>query len=467
MDMSFSLRPVWARLLRLSGRDLWERDVEDFGVVRRTLITALRIAAVVWRGFNRHQLTTRAGSLTYVTMFSLVPTLAVALAMFSAFGGLANARQVVLGKVMDYLAVGVREEVSGWLDRMLSNISGSAIGATGLVFVIVAVFTLLSSVEDVFNDIWGVKRTRGYLERLTLYWTVITVSPTLIVLGMSLPEVVLHILPLQWLLEGTGARTLTVGIVPWLFVVGGFAALYMLLTARRIPLGAAAAGGIVGGTMWFAAAGAYGWYARSTAYYANIYGSLAAIPIFIFWLYLSWLLVFIGAQVAFAWQNLDTYREEILSTAPSQISREQLVLRVIAETAQRWVAGTAPATAQALAADLHTSARAVNEAVGCLVELGLLADHGADGQLLLTRDPRQLTSAAVLRALREQGQEIAPGRRDHTMARIRDAYARATDAAEASWHDLTVADLAGDDEPHAATGEAARRHAPRPARTGR
>src|SRR5204863_8964133 len=108
-------------------------------------------------------------------------------------------------------------------------------------------------------------------------------------------------------------------------------------------LGAAEEGRLVGGTLVFAAAGTYGWYARSTVYYANIYWSLSAIPIFIFWLYLSWLLFFIGAQVAFAWQNLETYREEILSTTPSETSREQLALRVLAEAARRWVTGAPPA----------------------------------------------------------------------------------------------------------------------------
>ena len=323
----------------MTGRDLWERDLAEFGPLRRSVITAMRIAAVVVGGFGRHQLTTQAGSLTYVTVFSLVPTLAVAFAMFSAFGGLTDARDALLTRVMTFLAVGVRQEVSGTVDSMLANINGGAIGATGLVFVFIAVFTLLSSIETVFNDIWGVKHTRSAVERLTLYWTVVTVSPTLIVLGMSLPAILRQIEPLRWLLERTGTFDVFFGrVIPWLFVIVGFTLLYLLMVARRIPLSAAAVGGVTGGTLWFAAAHAYGWYAKSTVYYANIYGSLAAIPIFIFWLYLSWLLVFIGAQVAFAWQNLNRYREEILSTAPSQMSRERVALRVAVEAARRFLA---------------------------------------------------------------------------------------------------------------------------------
>ena len=455
--------------MRLTVRDLWERDLDDFGIGRRALITVLRIGAVVARGFARHQLTTRAGSLTYVTMFSLIPTLAVALAMFSAFGGLTHARDMLLSHLMDYLAVGVRNEVTRGVNGMLSNINGGAIGATGLLFVIISVFTLLSSIEDVFNDIWGVKSTRGYFERMTLYWTVVTVSPTLVVLGMSLPALLQRVVPLRWVLQRTGTFDVFFGMLfPWLFVVVGFSALYGLMTSRKITVWSALVGGIAGGTSWFAAAHAYGWYARTTVYYANIYGSLAAIPIFIFWLYLSWLLVFVGAQVAFAWQNLETYREEILSTAPSQTGREKIALRLLAEAAQRFVNGQPAAAAAELAPALHLSARAVNAAVSDLVDLGLLIEVGTDGHLVLSRDPRQLFPPDVLQGLREHGEQVAAQADDPLMARIHALYQQAVAAADDAWKGLNFADLAQEDATDGAEqGAPHMRGAARSARLGR
>jgi membrane protein len=421
---------------------LWARELSDFGPLRRFLITLLRMAAVVTRGFADHQLTTRAGALTYVTMFSLVPTLAVAFAMFSVFGGLAQARGPLLEGLMSYLAVGVRDEVTRGIDSMLSNLNRSAIGATGLIFVIIAMFTLLSSIEDVFNAIWGFKRARSYLQRLTLYWTVVTISPTLIVLGMSLPALLQQIAPLRVLLERTGTFEAFFGVVlPWGCVVAAFAILYALLAARRIPRAAALVGGLVGGTLWFSGAHLYGWYAKSTVYYANVYGSLAAIPIFLFWLYLSWLLVFVGAQAAFAWQHLDRYRDEILSTAPSQTSREQVALRILAETARRFLDGAAPPRVAELVVDLCMSARAVNEATAHLVGLGLLTEVGDDPSLLLTRDPSRLTPVVVLHALRTEGRPLTTGKDDPLMANIRLLYERAGAAAAAAWEEVSFADL--------------------------
>jgi membrane protein len=249
------------------------------------------------------------------------------------------------------------------------------------------------------------------------------------------------------MLTYTGMHHVVFGMLaPWLFVVGGFAALYLLLAAHRIPLAAAAIGAVTGGTLWLAAAAAYGWYARSTVYYANIYGSLAAIPIFIFWLYLSWLLVFIGAQVGFAWQNLDTYREELLSTTPSQRSREQLALRILGGVARRWLRGAAPATAAELAAAQRTSARAVNEAVGHLIELGMLADVGSDGHLMLCTDPHRLSPSDVLDALRGEGGDVAVDDSDLAMHHLSERYAGAVQAARAAWRGVTFADLLSDDE---------------------
>lgn len=434
----------WAQVKRFTGRDLWERDRHDFGPLGRGLITVLRIGAVVRQGFGRHALTTRAGALTYVTIFSLVPTLAVAFAMFRAFGGMAQTRDALLAALMRYLAVGVRDEVTQGVDRMLTNINSGAIGATGLLFLIIAMVSLLSSIEDVFNEIWGVQRPRSYFERLTFYWTVVTISPTLIVLGVSLPGLIGGMLPVRLVLERTG----TVGVVstvllPWALAVIAFGLLYGLMVARRIPLAAVVVGALTGGTLWFAAAQGYAWYATSTVYYASIYGSLAAIPIFIFWIYLSWVLVFIGAQVAFAWQTLDTYREEILSGAISPAGRERIALCILADVTRRFLRGDPPACGTDIAAALHASARSVNEVAGQLVALGLLVEVGEQARLVLASDPHRMRPAEVLATLRTTGEQDVVRESDALLERIEASYEHAEDAGAAAWQGRSFADLIG------------------------
>jgi membrane protein len=442
------LKRLWSDLVRFTGRDLWERNLDEFGVLGRSAITMLRVGAVVKRGFAQHELSTRAGALTYVSIFSLIPTLAVAFAMFNAFGGLTHAKSRLFTHLMNYLAVGVHGTATEQVNQILQHVNNGAIGATGFVFVVIAVFTLLSSIEDVFNNIWGVTRSRTYFERLTVYWTAVTVSPTLVVLGMSLPAILRRLTPLHWIIQQTGTGDVVFNFLfPWMFVVIGFAMLYWFIISKQIPLTAALIGGVSGGTLWFVAVHAYAWYIRSTVYYANLYGSLAAIPILIFWIYLSWSIVFIGAQVAFASQELDTYREEILSSDISQTARELVALRIVAECARRFIAGDQLPTTDDLTRTLQTSGRLVNELASQLVARGILLEFGSDQRLAPSRDPRHLTPVNIIHHMRDYGTMGAWHQKDDTTQELEVLQRRAIDASDAAWEDMTFADLLRDQSP--------------------
>jgi membrane protein len=438
-----SIRDLWERVARFSERDLWERDLQEFPRAQRWLVIVLRLGSVVRSGFDRHQLSTRAGALTYVTIFSLVPTLAVAFAMFDAFGGIENAKSILLPKILDYLAVGVRQQAESRISAMLENLHGGAIGATGFVFLIVAVVMLLSSMEDVFNDIWGVRRSRSYFERITIYWTVVTVTPTLLVVGLSLPSIVLRVAPLQWILEQTGTGHVFFStLLPLVFICAAFALMYSFITCASVPFSAALIGGVSAGTLWMIAAGAYAWYARASVYYANVYGSLSAIPIFVFWIYLSWLIVLLGAQLAFASQNLSTYREEILSPEASHGARELLALRIMTEVSRRFLRGEEPAAPQYLHDVLHVSRRLTNEAVQHLIEIGLLVESGDGRRLIPSRDPKEIFPAQLLYRLREQGETPHWRRKDATTRELENLRQRAEEAAWRAWEDRSFGDLA-------------------------
>ncbi len=443
--MNLKLHAWRLRVFRFAERDIWERDLDEFGRMERPFVTFLRLSAVVRDGFSRHQLTMRAGALTYVTIFSLVPTLAVALSMFSAFGGLQSAKQMLLSKIAGYLAVGVRDQATARLNMILENVHGGAIGATGFVFVVIAVVSLMSSMEDAFDDIWGVKRSRSYFERLTVYWTVVTIAPTLLVLGVSLPALFHRLAPLEWILEQTGTAEIFFSrLLPLVVICSAFALMYYIMTSTRVPPAAAAIGGLFSGTLWSAAAFGYSWYIRSTVYYSNVYGSLSALPIFVFWLYLAWLIVLLGAQVAFASQNIATYREELLAPNASMASRELLALRILAEASKRFISAAEPPTPEDLPQELKVSGRLVNRVVDRLLESGLLLEVGEHRQLIPSRDPGQIKPGEVVRRLREEGDVRAWREKDDTTAEIESRWQEAEAAALRKWDGLTFAQLVSD-----------------------
>lgn len=433
---------LWNRAVRLIERDIWKQDIDPSRPFRRALLTLFRLAALVFNGFIQHDLMTRAAALTYTTVFALVPMLAVALAMFKAFGGVEHATSVLLPYASQYLAVGVRDDFAGWLEEILANVSGGAIGAVGFLFLILASFSLLLSMEEVFDQIWGVKRSRGYLHRFVIYWFVLTITP-LILFAVSVPSVLKQLEPLRWILDqtGTGEFFFTV-LLPLGFVCLAFGVMYSVLASARIPWRAAVIGGLFSGMLWSAAVYAYAYYAQNSEFYSTVYGSLSAIPVFLFWLYLSWLIVLLGAQVAFASGNLSTYREELLAADASQAARELLALRIAVEVAGRFERGEPPIRREDLPQALQASGRLVNKVVDELIEVGCVVQVEADERLAPGRDPNQLTPAELLDLLRQRGEEGIWLNRDPLTQRLDALCTEMSNADRAVAGNVSIADLA-------------------------
>jgi len=427
-----------ARLHNALAVDLWQEDLRDAPVHRRAAVGVVRVAVLVVDGFQRHHLTTRAAALAFTTVFGLVPTLAVAFAMFKAFGGIDDAREVLLPYILDYLAVGVRDQVAARIEEMLATIHGGAIGAVGSLFVLGAVISLLSSIEDTFDQIWGVRRTRSYFQRVPVYFTVVTLTPVLLIGGLSLPAMLRRLSPVAWAIDHSGPlQVMFAGMLPLLLVWAGFSVLYAFMTSARVPWRAALAGGIAGGTVWSIAVWGYAAYAGHSAFYATVYGPLAAVPVFLFWLYLSWTIVLVGAQIACAAASVVAYRDARLAADVGLAQRALLCLGVAAHVADRFIRDTEPATRASLQQELDASGRLVNEIVDEMIDKDLLQESAEDGVLLPARDPHSLTAADVLRAL--AGPAAAGG--TTALGAIARRGARAAAAAEKAWEGVTCAEL--------------------------
>lgn len=422
-------------LLAQHAAALWQSDLSDAPLPRRVAVGAARVAVLVADGFLRHHLPTRAAALAYTTVFGLIPTLAVAFAMFQAFGGIDDAKQVLLPWVLDYLAVGVRDQVAERIEAMLATIHGGAIGAVGSLFVLGAVISLLGSIEDTFDQIWGVRRPRGRLQRIPVYFTVVMLTPVLLLAGLSLPAMLRSLAPVEWAIAHSGPLQLLVArMLPLLLVWSGFSVLYAFMTSARVPLRAALAGGVTGGTLWSLAVWGYAAWAGNSAFYSTVYGPLAAVPVFLFWLYLSWAIVLVGAQVACAAASVAAYRDARLAADVGLAQRALLCLGVAAHVSGRFLRNEEAATRVTLRERLATSGRLVDEIVDEMLGRDLL-EESSDGALLPARDPHAMTAADVLRAL------VGPAEAEAALAPIARRAARVSDAAEAAWEGVTCAEL--------------------------
>ena len=222
---------------------------------------------------------------------------------------------------------GVKPAVSGW--RLLHRLTGgrpevavrlmgyiertdfTALGIFGLVLLLWTVVNVLSTVEATFNDVWGVTRGRPWLRRFADYTAVLVIAPVLLLAAIGVATYLLSTPIADQGMTATLWRTVVRGIGwlgPAVLVWISFAVFYAFMPYANVGLVPAAVGGVVGGTLWQVAFWGYTTFNVGVASYNAIYTSFAALPIFLAWLYLSWVIVIIGAEVAFAAGHIESYR---------------------------------------------------------------------------------------------------------------------------------------------------------------
>ncbi|MDC8756632.1 YihY family inner membrane protein [Janthinobacterium fluminis] len=239
-----------------------------------------------------------AGSLTFATVFALVPLLTLALAIFTTFP-LFNTFRAALEQyfVQSVMPKGISNNILGYLTTFAAKATRlSAVGAVTLVFTSIAMMGLI---ERVFNRIWRVKRERRWTKRLLVYWAIVTLGPLLVGISLTLTSQVFM------------ATSDLVGSVPFLakvfytlvsvsLTMGAFTLLYMAVPNRDVDWHDAAWGGLLAALAFEVAKRGFGVFIQQFPTYSRIYGALAALPLFLVWIYLSWMITLIGALLVAA-----------------------------------------------------------------------------------------------------------------------------------------------------------------------
>lgn len=365
------LASLWVRVRQFWRQGMW-RDEGFPGVpplAGNVLIVLFRSVYIIADALQRERIRLRAASLTYVSLLSLVPVLAIAFSVFTAFGGLQEAGNEVKKLVVNAIAVQQREVVMDYLDQFIDGANAGGLGAAGSITLFITTVTTLSNIETAFNEIWGVSEARGWIRRIQVYLPLVTLSPVLF--GVAFTSIVAA--------EGSDTVKALVAAAPGLKAVFGlgpilvyfllFFALYMFLPNTRVRVGPALAGGLVASVCWVFAQRLFTIYAAKAISYSAIYGSFGAVPITILWIYISWTLVLLGATVSFALQSARTFEPE---REVSAREREQVATRIVLAVAECYANGEGPKPVQQLIDDAYVPPRLGRRLLEALVDGGIL-----------------------------------------------------------------------------------------------
>ena len=258
----------------------------------------------LWQRFIDDKCFETAGALSYTTLVSLVPLIVASLAIFAAFPAFADARTTLIEFVFSKFVPAAGERVQEYLNGFADNASK----LTGL-SVLVMFFSALSmmvSIEDRMNRIWRVKRQRSWVSRLLLYWAALTLGPVLVVGGLAVASYATA-LPLLHEAAGTlGLGERLLGTLPFIVTFLTLMLIYLVVPNRRVRWQDAAIGALLGAVLFEIARWGFARFIHHAHTYQQVYGAaLAAIPIFLLWIYLSWVIVILCASVAASVSSFD------------------------------------------------------------------------------------------------------------------------------------------------------------------
>lgn len=282
-------------------------------LLARSPLLAVLMAFLAYLGarFERDQCTRAAAALAYTTLLALVPLLTVLFITLAAFPAFQDWQRVIEGFIFRNFVPALGDQVQEYLLQFTAKARG--LQAAGLIVLIVAVLAMLATIESTFNVIWGIRRKRPVLLRFLVYWAVLTLGPLLIGAGMVVTSYVisLPLLSANPISHDLGLRLLAV--FPVIATTLAFVIFFKLIPYRPVPLRHAFAGGIVASVLFELAKRGFALYVAYFPSQQAVYGAFATVPIFLLWIYLSWVIVLLGAEIT---QCLTTF------TAP-QVGRNR------------------------------------------------------------------------------------------------------------------------------------------------
>lgn len=431
------------RAERFIRYEMWSRDTTEDSRWKRAAIATLKWLIILFDGVNKDKLFLRASALTYTTILSIVPFLAVA---FSVLKGLGFQNTTYIREILLEVAAG-REQIVDTIIEYINKTNVSTLGAVGTGFLFFTVISLLSNIENSFNIIWGAKRARPIGRKIADYVSVSLVFPVLIVVAISVTATLQNNEFVQSILSYSimsRLYLLFLKALPYFAVWAALAFLYSFFPNTKVRLLPSLMGAVLAGTIWQIAQWFYVEFQVGVARSNAIYGSFAQLPIFLVWLYASWVIVLLGAEMCFTFQNFRLQDKESKYETLSEEERQRVGLALLIALAQNFLSKDRPPTMRELADRLELPRFLVEEILYILVEAGYVGrlENGSDETVSLIKSPDNIRIQDVVDYFTRRNYAGSDEAVHEKFPNLMDAFTSLHGCLAESEHNVTLKELA-------------------------
>jgi membrane protein len=413
--MNKNLAKYFSATIQFLKTDIWRIRSSKLTGQKSFWIRQLRIILLAIRGFGEDKCQLRASALTYYSLMSIVPVVAMAFGIAKGFGFEKLLEEKLLGGLPGQEEVA--QQIIGFARSFLENSRGGLIAGIGIVALFWTVIKVLGNIESSFNDIWGIRAARTAGRKFGDYLSIMLICPILIIMSSSVTvlvtsQITLIVEKLAFLGPVGDAILFSLRVLPYAVIWIVFTFIYKFLPNTRVQLKSALIAGIIAGTSFQVVQLTYIYFQVGVAKYGAIYGSFAALPLFLIWLQLSWLIVLFGAEVSFAEQNVETYEFEADCLKVSHSFRDLLSLNIAHLCVKKFRQAEKALSADEVSHELEIPVRLVRQILYELVEARVLSEVKLDDTETMAyqpaRDIEDLTITNVLNQLNQQGVNWIP-----------------------------------------------------------
>ena len=349
---------------------------------------AAAFLSLLWRQFNRDGCRDSAAALTYTTLFAIVPMMTVMFAILSAIPTLRQRGDAIREWAFENFAPGAGEQVIIYLQefsRQATNLT-----AIGVVFLFITSILMLRKIETTMNTIWQVSKPRQGVTSWLMYWAVISLGPILLGAGLGVSSYLTSVSLFSSAVDYLGGMRLWLSLLPLFFSTAMLSLLYIVVPNCHVPVRQGVAGAFVAAIFFELAKAGFALFVRTSPSYQVVYGAFAAVPVFLLWIYISWMLVLGGAELVRALTVFSEHRK--------QIPRMQSLMRLLFIFWQRQQSGDLLKPGQIRSVLRDVEATHWEEFRNLLMDIGMIR-RTEDGSFVLARDLASLTLAELVQML--------------------------------------------------------------------
>jgi membrane protein len=409
---------MFKKVINFIKTDIWILELQSYPPILGFLLRQLRIILLATRGFRENRIQLRASALTYYSMLSIVPVAAMVFGIAKGFGfdqRLENelhkmaAEKEELAEVLEY--------VINFANSMLENINSGLITGVGMVLLLWSVMKVLGNIENSFNAIWQIHKPRAFIRKFSDYLSMMLIAPILFFLSSTITVYLGNAVSGDGIMSDqlNSVLQFLVQLIPYGLIFMLFTIIYVVMPNTKVNFKYGLYAGVIAGIIFQITQSVYFHFQSEAVRAGEIYGAFVTLPLFLIWLQISWLIVLLGAEISFAYQNIEKYEFEHEALHISSYNRRMLTFLVMHTIIKLFQQGSKPFTTPQISHELGIPIRLVRDIIYDLSKANLVIEAATDSPkesaFVPAMDINQITVSFLVNKLERSGEDrlIAEG----------------------------------------------------------